>query len=147
MMLLDLKTYLPDDILVKVDRAAMGASLETRIPLLDHKVIDFAWRMPMDFKIRDGESKWALRQILYKYVPKKIIDRPKMGFGLPLDRWLREPLRDWAEGLLDESRLQREGYFDPILVRQKWMEHLSGKSNWQHQLWDILMFQAWLEVQ
>jgi asparagine synthase (glutamine-hydrolysing) len=147
MMYRDSLNFLPDDILCKVDRAAMSVSLETRVPFLDHRVAELAWRLPLEMKIRGNQGKWALRQVLYKHVPRELIERPKAGFAIPVGDWLRGPLRDWAEAMLDEQRLQAEGYFYPAPIRQKWAEHLSGRYDHTPSLWAVLMFQAWLERQ
>jgi len=142
MQMFDTATYLPDDILQKVDRASMAVSLEVRPPLLDHRVVAFAWRLPRHLRMRGGESKWLLRRVLQRYVPPALTDRPKMGFGVPLAAWLRGPLRDWVEDLLDPASLGG-GLFDATAMRELWRQHLSGEANWAYALWTILMYEAW----
>ena len=145
MLYLDLVTYLPDDILTKVDRASMAVALEARVPLLDHRVVEFAWRIPRQTLMRRGISKWPLRQVLYRHVPRELIERPKAGFAIPLGEWLRGPLREWAENLLSEKRLREGGLVSVTDARRAWTEHLAGKHNWQYLLWDVLMLEAWRE--
>lgn len=145
LLYLESMTSLPDDMLVKVDRAAMGISLETRMPFLDHRVVEFSYRLPLTVKLRGSVGKWILRQVLYRYVPRNLIERHKSGFDVPIDVWLKGPLRDWAEGLLSEDKLIKQGYLHPVLIRRKWAEHLSGKRKWHPHLWGVLMFQAWIE--
>jgi asparagine synthase (glutamine-hydrolysing) len=147
MMLRDATSYLPDDILVKVDRAAMAVSLETRVPMLDHRVVEFAWQLPLDYKIRGTRGKHILRRVLARYVPPALTERAKMGFSVPLDNWLRGPLRDWAQALLDPERMRSQGFLDAVAVGQRWREHLSGARNHQQSLWAVLMFQSWLDTQ
>jgi len=143
LMCVDILTYLPDDILTKVDRASMGVSLETRVPFIDHRVVEFAVKLPLNMKIRQNETKWIARRILSQYLNREMIDRPKMGFAVPVGVWMRGPLREWAESLLSANRLREDGIFNVGAIRQKWDEHMSGKRNWQDQLWSVLMFQAW----
>jgi asparagine synthase (glutamine-hydrolysing) len=147
MMFLDTKGYLVDDVLVKVDRASMAAGLETRAPFLNHHIVEFSWSLPLSFKIKGNLGKFPLRQILNQYIPKSLVNRPKMGFAVPLSSWLRGPLHDWAEDLLSEQRLRQGGYLKPELVRQMWSEHLKGTRDWQRPLWNILMLQAWLDME
>jgi len=144
MMYLDLVTYLPDDILVKLDRATMGVSLESRVPILDHRLVEFAWQIPVALKIRKRTGKWILREVLRRHVPDELVDRPKAGFGLPIGAWLRGPLRSWAEELLAPDGMKAQGYLDARVVSDCWSQHLSGRRDLEGQLWAVLMFQAWL---
>jgi asparagine synthase (glutamine-hydrolysing) len=143
-MWLDFMVYLPDDMLAKVDRAAMAVSLESRVPILDHRVIEFSHRVPMAMKVREGQRKWILRQVLYRHVPRELVDRPKMGFSLPMNAWLRGPLRDWAESLLLASSFHEE-WIDRTALQRLWTEHQSGARDWQHVIWSVLMLRGWVQ--
>jgi asparagine synthase (glutamine-hydrolysing) len=146
MMAFDLAEFHPDDILVKVDRASMAHSLEVRVPIIDHRVVELSARLPLSMMIKAGQGKWALRQLLIKHIPEEMMERPKRGFAVPVHEWIRGPLRNWAEELLSESRLRDEGFLNPEPIRKRWQEHLSGKRDWKNSLWGVLMFQAWLEA-
>jgi asparagine synthase (glutamine-hydrolysing) len=145
MLWLDLVGYLPDDILVKLDRAAMAVSLESRAPFLDRRVLEVAWRLPLEMKLRQGTTKWILRQVLYRHVPRALVERPKMGFGVPIGAWLRGPLRPWAEELLSERALRDRGVLEPAPVRRAWRQHVEGRRDLGYELWDLLVLQAWLD--
>ena len=146
MQYLDTLSYLPDDILTKVDRASMGVSLELRSPLLDYRLVELAWRLPLQFHRKDGLGKWPLRQILYRQVPRQLLDRPKAGFGAPLAQWLRSELKEWASDLLSPARLAGQGLLDPAPVQKLWREHQKGLRDWHHHLWDVLMLQSWIDA-
>ncbi len=144
MMTADIQSYLSEDILAKVDRASMSASLELREPLLDHRVAEFALALPMNRKYRISQMKWLLRQVAYRHIPARLLDRPKQGFEMPVGSWLRGPLRDWAQNLLDPRRIEADGYLNPEPVAQRWKNHVAGSLDWQGKLWNVLMFQSWL---
>ena len=144
-MFADINLYMVDDILTKVDRASMSTSLESRVPLLDHRIVEFALKLPLHYKIKSGKSKYILRKVLEKYVPNELTKRPKMGFGVPIDSWLQGPIKEWAESLINPSKIKNQGYLNSDLIQKIWQEHLSGERNWQAKLWNVLIFQSWLE--
>ena len=145
LMYLDSINYLPNDILVKVDRAAMASSLETRMPLLDHRLVEFAWSIPLEYKVKNNRTKWILREVLKRYLPDNLVERPKTGFGVPIAEWLRGPLRNWANDLLDEKLISSQGFFSYKPIKFKWKQHIKGNFDYSKEIWTILMFQAWLQ--